>query len=363
MRSSIYRILTIPLILIAITTTSGKNTEEEVKNGYVSNSVKLTDKTTNTVKRKYKSAVALTDLNNSLEKSFSNFFIYSDLDIESVLVCALIKLDSKGIIGDSISLKTNSVKLTNEDRNQITRCLSKICCFQPARLGGKDISSTIVLSFYLNANRLGILEHIKGGCEEIQVLSTDTNCYIHTAISLEFQSDSTCRISESSIDTLSKINPELVLDIDSIINLLPKHYVKFTSLEKRHVKIRVKIKNENSSNSSRCNKYDTTTIKGTVLAPKCNELNRYLLREFKDKKAPNLHLLTNRKLSFAVRFIVEKNGSVSDVTLGRENKGEFTNKEQEDIIRIFKNLPQFEPGTRDNVPVKVRVSQSITLNS
>lgn len=108
---------------------------------------------------------------------------------------------------------------------------------------------------------------------------------------------------------------------------------------------------------------NTTYMPGQVdVIPSCDGLKDYLALSFKGVRAPTKYKIQKKKYSFVVTFVVEKDGSVSNIKLGRRYKDELSEDQQKKIIDIFSKLPQFSPGRRVDQPVKVRTSQRITLN-
>lgn len=76
-----------------------------------------------------------------------------------------------------------------------------------------------------------------------------------------------------------------------------------------------------------------------------------LLMDFIHKNLvyPNPPLDSTKETRVIVRFVINPDGSVSDVTIRRH----LSKKLDEEAVRVVKMLPKFKPGEQQGKPVKV----------
>jgi len=93
----------------------------------------------------------------------------------------------------------------------------------------------------------------------------------------------------------------------------------------------------------------------------------YLNKNFKGiqlKKQYQKKKFQKRKYyKISVAFIIEKDGSISNVILFRKYQLYFTKPDQQKIIDIFENMPKWIPGKIDGEPKRVRVLQQVRLSN
>lgn len=62
-----------------------------------------------------------------------------------------------------------------------------------------------------------------------------------------------------------------------------------------------------------------------------------------------------------IRFIVEKNGQVSNAVVMRQPPGEYGNLLAKEAIRVIRKLEKFTPGSQNGKPVRVYYTLPVTF--
>lgn len=108
---------------------------------------------------------------------------------------------------------------------------------------------------------------------------------------------------------------------------------------------------------------NTTYMPGQVnVIPSCAGLKDFLQSNFGNMRPPVKYIMNNRSYKVTIFFVVEKDGTLTEIKINRRNKDDLSEKQQKKIIETFKRSPLFTPGKRIDQPVRVRLKQTITLN-
>jgi len=87
----------------------------------------------------------------------------------------------------------------------------------------------------------------------------------------------------------------------------------------------------------------------------------YLTYHLKDIKPSAKYRLARKAVSIKVFFVVEKDGSVSDVNIPKRYSSYIDNKDIEKIKKAFQNMPHWNPGKLLDEPKRTKMIQSIQI--
>jgi hypothetical protein len=90
-------------------------------------------------------------------------------------------------------------------------------------------------------------------------------------------------------------------------------------------------------------------------------LSKYLRNHLHKLRAPAEYRKTGQLYQVRVSYVVEKNGSISDVLISEKNRMELDPLKQERIIEAFEQMPKWSPSKTDGVPVACRYLTPISL--
>ena len=90
-------------------------------------------------------------------------------------------------------------------------------------------------------------------------------------------------------------------------------------------------------------------------------LNQYLNMKLGGVRPPIKYRMLDQSYRLMVSFVIEKDGSVSNIQIGRRCQVELPSKDLKKIISAFEQMPKWNPGELNGEPKASRYAQTIIL--